>query len=89
MTPSLLLAPAFAGSKEGTRHLRAQSLSIPAGLGLPSGLEFREVAKHISGILLAVWGPPHSRDARSNHHYIFYQKQSVVAFALTFHSGKS
>lgn len=44
MTPSLLLAPAFAGPKEGAHHLRAQRLSIPAGLRLcASGLEFGEV----------------------------------------------
>lgn len=90
MAPSLSPAPALAEPKEGTCHLSSQSLSTPAGLSLrASGLEFLRSCKHISGILLAVWEPPHSKDARSNCCYISHQNQSVVAFALTFHSGKT
>lgn len=89
MALSLLPAPALAEPKEGTYHLSCQSLSTPAGLSLcASELEFWSSCKHISGILLAVWGPPRSRDARSNWCYSSYQNQSIVAFALTFHSGK-
>ena len=68
-------------SSEPVHPCRAQSVCKRAGIW--------SSCKHISSILLAVWGPPHSRDARSNHRYISYQKQSIVAFILTFCSGKS
>uniref|UniRef100_A0A8D2NIV4 Glyceraldehyde-3-phosphate dehydrogenase n=1 Tax=Zonotrichia albicollis TaxID=44394 RepID=A0A8D2NIV4_ZONAL len=90
MALSLLPAPALAEPKEDTCHLSSQSLPTPAGLSLcASGLEFWSSCKHISGILLAVWGPPHSRDARSNCCYILYQNQSAVPFALTFPQQRS
>lgn len=68
-------------SSEPAHPCRAQSVCKWAGI--------QGSCKHISGILLAVWGTPHLRDARSNHHYISYKKKSVVALVLTLRSGTS
>lgn len=57
ITPSLLLASAFGGPKGETGHLRAQSLSIPAGLSLrASGLEFGAVANTFLAFFLQYGG---------------------------------
>lgn len=73
MTPSLLLAPAFAGPKERTRHLKAQSLSIPAGLNLPaSGLEFGAVANTFLAFFLPYEG----------HHIQGMPDQTTATFCI-------
>jgi len=83
MTPSLSPAPAFAGPEEGTRHLRAQSLSVPAGLSL----EFGAVANTFLAFFLQHGGDLIQVMLDQTTTAFRTKKTSVVAFVLTFCPG--